>query len=369
MRRTRFRPWAFALLIGALALTAGALSPARDARAGSEPACPSPASGAAASSASVPAAVPIDTPALPPGTMRIYMIDVGQGDSTLVIFPGGRTMLIDAGEKEAAPRIIDLLARLGIRRLDYLVASHNHPDHTGGFARLIEGGYADSSTTAYSWSNREWRGLSWRRVKPGDVLYDNAGATVTCYAIGSRVLGGVYVPPDGNINARSMVLNIKYKGFDYLSGGDLTGAGKHPNLEGPVADALVSRSVHIDVYKVHHHGSRSSSNLYFLKKIMPEFATISVGDDNPYGHPTRSVLKRLNDPSVHVTRIFQTESGDGATAPNVTVAHGQIMVTTDGAEYRFSSEGPGSTPFSYGPYPVDEFAGVWPMFRAPAAAR
>jgi len=308
---------------------------------------------------------PVSRPAAdsPSGTMRIYMIDVGQGDSALVIFPDNRTMLIDAGERESAPHIIDLLKRLGIRTLDFLVASHGHPDHTGGFARLIAEGYTGSSTTAYSWSNREWDGITWHRVKPGDVLHVSAGATVTCYAIGSRVVGGAYVVPERNINARSMVLNIKYRGFDYLSGGDLTGSGNHPNVEDPVGDALARAGVEIDVYKVHHHGSRYSSNLYFLRKIMPEFAMISMGDDNPFGHPTRAVLKRLNDPGVHVTRIFQTESGDGATAPNVTVAHGQIVVTTDGVTYRFAGEGPGSTPFSYGPYPVDEFAGSWPMFR------
>lgn len=298
-----------------------------------------------------------------PGAMRIYVIDVGQGDSALIIFPDNRTMLIDAGEREAAPYIIALLTRLGIRRLDYAVASHGHPDHAGGFGRLVAEGYIGPSTTAYSWWNRNWKGIQWHRVMVGDVLCDSGGATVTCYAAGAHVVGGVYVRPERNLNARSIVLNIKYKGFDYLSGGDLTGAGKHPDVESHVGDALAARGIHIDVYKVHHHGSRSSSNMHFLKKIMPEFATISVGDDNPYGHPTRTVLKRLNDPSVHVTRIFQTQSGDGATAPNVTVANGQIVVITDGTNYRFTNEGPGSTPFSYGPYPVDECTGSWPMFR------
>ncbi len=317
---------------------------------------------AAASAPSVQPSPPADSPS---GKLQIYMIDVGQGDSALVIFPDNRTMLIDAGERESAPHIIDLLKRLGIRTLDFLVASHGHPDHTGGLARLIAEGYAGSSTTAFSGAG-VWDGIPWHRVKPGDVLYDSAGATVTCYAVGGRVAGGAYVAPERDINARSMVLNIKYRGFDYLSGGDLTGSGNHPNVEDPVGDALARAGVRIDVYKVHHHGSRYSSNLYFLRKIMPEFAMISIGDNNPFGHPTRAALKRLNDPGVHVTRIFQTEGGDGATAPNVTVAHGQIVVATDGVTYRFAGEGPGSSPFSYGPYPVDESAGFWPMFRAPA---
>jgi hypothetical protein len=172
----------------------------------------------------------------------------------------------------------------------------------------------------------------------------------------------VYVRPKGNNNARSIVLNINYKGFDYLSGGDLTGTGHHPDVETPLGDALAGLGIRIDVYKVHHHGSRSSSNLRFLGKIMPEFATISVGADNPYGHPTQAVLNRLNHPEVGVRRIFLTERGCGATAPNVTVARGQILVATDGLRYTISNEGPGSAEFSFGPYPVDEFAGFWPMF-------
>ena len=294
--------------------------------------------------------------------LRVYLIDVGQGDSTLLIFPDGQTMLIDAGEAEAAGAVIGLLDRLGIRALDFAVASHGHPDHIGGFGALAEAGYLDPSTTGYAWSGRQWGGIRWRRVRAGDLLCDCGGATVTCYAAGARVAGGAYVRPKGNNNARSIVLNISYHGFDYLSGGDLTGAGHHPDVETPLGDALAGLGIRIDVYKVHHHGSRSSSNLHFLKRIMPEFATISVGADNPYGHPTRAVLNRLNHPEVGVRRIFLTERGCGATAHNVTVARGQILVATDGLRYTISSEGPGSAAFSFGPYPVDEFAGFWPMF-------
>lgn len=296
------------------------------------------------------------------GILRIYMIDVGQGEAALVIFPDKRTMLIDAGEREAAQSIIDFLDRREIKKLDFIVASHGHPDHTGGFSRLIKNGYVDSSTIAYSWSDRTWEGIRWRRVKPGDVIYDSADTTVTCYAARGQVLDGVFVEAGRNNNARSIVLNIKYRGFDYLAGGDLTGSGNHPNVEDPLGDALAARGIQVDVYKVHHHGSRFSSNLYFLQKIMPEFAMISMGDRNSFWHPTQAALDRLNDPSVHVMRIFQTEKGRGGTASNVTVAHGQIAISTDGASYSFSNEGPGSTVFSYGPYPVDEYVCLWPMF-------
>jgi len=291
------------------------------------------------------------------------MIDVGQGDSALVIFPDRRTMLIDAGEKWAGRKITDLLGRLGINKLDILVASHAHPDHVGGFSTVISEGCADSSTMAYGCSDGSWNGMTWHGINAGDVIYSSSGATATCYAVNGHIVGGAYVEPERNKNARSIVLDIRFGGFDYLTGGDLTGSGNHPDVEDPLGDALAAKGIHIDVYKVHHHGSKYSSNLYFLQKIMPEFAMISVGDGNPFRHPTRAALNRLNDPSVHVVRIFQTEEGEGGTASNVTVANGQIVVSTDGASYSFTNEGPESTTFSYGPYPVDEYVPPWPMFH------
>ncbi|MCX6339215.1 MAG: MBL fold metallo-hydrolase [Candidatus Aureabacteria bacterium] len=291
------------------------------------------------------------------------MIDVGQGDSALVIFPDGRTMLIDAGEESAGRNITDLLGRLGIRKLDILVASHAHPDHVGGFSTVISGGYADSSTMAYGCADGSWDEITWHGINLGDVIYSSEGATATCYAVNGHIIGGAYVDPERNKNAKSIVLDIKFKGFDYLTGGDLTGSGNHPDVEDPVGDALAARGVHIDVYKVHHHGSRYSSNLYFLRKIMPEFAMISVGDGNKFRHPTRGAINRLNDSGVRVEKIFQTEKGAGGTAPNVTVANGQVVITTDGAHYSFTNEGPESTTFSYGPYPVDEYVPLWPMFH------
>lgn len=295
-----------------------------------------------------------------PNLMRIYMIDVGQGDSALVIFPDGRTILVDSGVDWEGKSIINLLGRLGIGGLDILVASHGHPDHTRGFSAVISGGYTAPDMAAYSYEDGSWNGVTWCGVQPGEVIYKSGGATAACYAVGGRIVDGTYVDPGRDKNARSVVLNVKFGGFDYLTGGDLTGAGNH-NIEDPLGEALAALGIHVDVYKVHHHGSRHSSNLYFLQKIMPEFAMISVGDGNYFRHPTQGAINRLNDSTVHVERIFQTENGSSGTAPNVTVANGQIVITTDGVHYGFTNEGPGSAAFAFGPYPVDEC--VWPMFR------
>ncbi|MDD5557172.1 MAG: MBL fold metallo-hydrolase [bacterium] len=277
--------------------------------------------------------------------MRIYFINLGtSGDAALIVLPDGKTMLIDAG---AASPVKNLLDRLGIGKLDFMVLTHDHADHYSGFGGLS--GYRDSNTKSYSYKTYSREGVYWNKINAGEVIHQNGELTVTCVASNGNIIGGGYVNPTDE-NARSVVLLVKYRGFDYLTGGDLTGVG--PNVEDRLGDALAARGEAIDIYKVHHHGSRYSSNLYFLKKIMPEFALVSTfGSSHPYQEP----FDRLNHADVHVTRIFQTrDSGSGAWAANRTIANGQILIETDGATMTFRNEGPGSVSFLHGPYDVDE---------------
>jgi len=274
------------------------------------------------------------------GVMRIYAIDVGQGDSALVLFPDGSNMLIDCGPSSSEKNIESLLTRLSISRLNQVVVTHTDSDHDGGYSRLQSHGYIDSSTQRYDWNNTD----------ASEVLFNNAGVTVTCVTTNGHIIGGAYVNPGSTTNDTCVGVLIRFRGFDYLSCGDL-----EATLENLLGDALAARGDKVDILKVDHHGSRYSSPFHFLQQIMPEFAVIMVGDGNSYGHPTQETLDRLNDSSVHVQRIFQTEAGAGGTAGNVTVANGQVMITTDGATYTFQNEGPGSNSFYYGPYSVDEY--------------
>ncbi len=276
------------------------------------------------------------------GVMKIYAIDVGQGDSALVVFPDGSNMLIDCGP--SAKNIKSLLSRLGIAKINRVILTHDDGDHTGGYNSLKSGGYIDSLTQRFDWSN----------TTPGDVFYDNAGATVTCVTSGGYIIGGAYVTPQGD-NDECVGVIVSFRGFDYLTCGDIEYCCGYADVEEPLGQALKARGEQIDVYKVDHHGSRYGSNLNFLKNIMPEFAVIMVGDGNGYGHPTQETIDRLNNSAVHVQRIFQTETGAGGTADNVTVANGEVVITTDGATYSFTNEGPESNPFAYGPYNVDEY--------------
>ncbi|MEI6632970.1 MAG: MBL fold metallo-hydrolase [Chlamydiota bacterium] len=272
-------------------------------------------------------------------TLSIYAIDVGQGDSALVIFPDDSTMLIDTGTSSGVNAVIDLLSRLSITHLDKVVVTHTDGDHDGGYPKLQSVGLIDGSTQRYDWSN----------TSPGDIFYRGGNTTVTCVTSNGHIIDGGYVNPGSNPNGTSVGVVVKCRGFDYLSCGDL-----EDTAENALGEKLAAGGWKIDVLKVDHHGSNSSSPLSFLQNVLPEFAVIMVGH-NSYGHPTQGAIDRLNDPSVHVQKIFQTETGSGGTAGNVQVANGQVHITTDGATYTVANEGPGSTTFSDGPYAVDEY--------------
>jgi len=259
-----------------------------------------------------------------PKTLQIRVNDVGQGDGILVTYPDSTTMSIDCASGSIT------------------AYSHFHSDHCAP----CDGGNFNRNN-----------------VTPGQVIYNKDGVTVTCVAANGKVIdedpAGYKACAPGNDmeNEWSMALWFKYKGFDFLAGGDLAGLAEY-NL----GTKLASRGAKIDIYKVHHHGSASSSGQTFLNNIRPEYAVISVGDGNSYGHPTQQALDRLNKAGVRI--IYQTEKGAGGTASNVVVADGDILFSTDGASYTIS--GPS---FSNGPFPVDEYATpTWPHLIVSEAA-
>ncbi|MCX6355681.1 MAG: hypothetical protein NTZ78_12395 [Candidatus Aureabacteria bacterium] len=257
-----------------------------------------------------------------PNTLQIRVNDVGQGDGIVVTYPDSTTMSIDCASGSIK------------------AYSHFHSDHCAPF----DGGDFNRNN-----------------VIPGQVIYNKDGVTVTCVAANGNVIGqgsaGYKAFDDNRENEWSMALWFKYKGFDFLAGGDLTDPAEY-NL----GAKLAGLDAKIDIYKVHHHGSASSSGQSFLNSIRPEYAVISVGNGNSYGHPTQEALDRLDKAGVRT--IYQTEKGAGGTASNVAVGNGDILFSTDGASYTISSPS-----FSQGPFPVDEYATpTWPHLIVSEAA-
>ena len=252
------------------------------------------------------------------GKLSAYFLDVGQGDSELLIF-GNRTILIDAGETDMGDRVVADLKRLGVTRIDLLVATHSHSDHIGGMQKVLtafpvgqvlDAGVPSASSIYENFLNR---------IDKEQVPYTVAeqGRTIDLDP-SLRIL--VLSPPKERVNddpnENSVVLRISYGTVSFLFTGDLSGDGE---------DALTKTGYALDaqVLKVGHHGSEYATSKTFLSRVHPEVAIIEVGKDNPYGHPHEPTLQRLADAGVTVYR---------------TDRDGTILVRSDGTSYSVTTE-------------------------------
>lgn len=267
------------------------------------------------------------------GDLRIACLDVGQGDSTVIISPSGRSLLFDGGKNGRGDDVVlPYLASVGIDTLDCMVASHYHSDHVGGLDEVYEAipvregvfdrGW-DYSTLTYG-DYAEAVAPQRQTITRGQVFDLGEGVTVTCVAVNTN---DVLDPPynyNNEENEYSVALLVEYGGFDFVVAGDLTGGNGYYDIETTVGPQVGD----VDVYRVNHHASISSSNHAFMQAIAAEVSIISVGD-NTYGHPSQTILDRLVE---YGTFVYQTEAGDGGTLPpeNLKVVNGHIEIVTDG---------------------------------------
>lgn len=252
--------------------------------------------------------------------LKVCFIDVGQGDSTLIT-AGGKTMLVDCGEEEFAGDAAKFLKSSGIERIDYLVGTHPHSDHMGGMYRIIEDfdigeviipdmpdEMLPTTRTFEKFLDAcHEKGLSITRAEPGRFIYiGDARAEI----VGPQ--GSDYT----DLNNYSVSLYIRHGKNSFLLTGDAE--------EESEADMLSSGQLrHADVYKVGHHGSSSSSSAAFLRTVSPDYAVISCGAENPYGHPHESVMERLKR---YTDKIYRTDNC------------GTITFTSDGETLEVSTE-------------------------------
>ena len=270
----------------------------------------------------------------PNGRLQIIHLDVGQGDGAAIISPLGQVVMIDEGQSTTTAMGVTVLAQLqalGVTHVDHHFASHYHSDHIGLFPTIFGTGGVSldygwdrgGSYTTQAYTNYVNTLGSRRRtmVKDQVVTLDSLSAhpvTIKCVNLNGA---GISTTDE---NCLSMVLKVSYGEFNMVFGGDLGGynSGSYKDIESTVGPQVGP----VEVLKVHHHGSTTSTNPTWLSAIQAKIGVISVGNGNSYHHPTSAALGRLHTALV---KTYWTELGNGAepVAGWDKYANGQVIIS------------------------------------------
>lgn len=251
---------------------------------------------------------------------KVHYIDVGQGDCELIECDG-KYMLIDAGENGHEDEVLNYLRKLGVEKLDYVVASHQHSDHIGGLAEVLAEFKADNIimprlTKEQTPTNSTYKAfVNAVAESEAKVIEAKVGAKYTLGTSEFEILGPVTNDAE-DINNMSAVMRLVYGERTFLFTGDAETEEENEVLDN-------GSDVDCDVLKVGHHGSSTSSGNKFLYAATPEICIISCGEGNDYGHPHDKAVSRLKK---QTEEIYRTD------------ICGDIVIETDGVKLSVSYE-------------------------------
>lgn len=260
-----------------------------------------------------------------PKDMRLVFIDVGQGDSQLVVTSSGKAMLIDGGGFASMTdltrnmgdyTVVPFLYDYGITKLDLVVSTHGDDDHLQGLLTVFKEIKVDNLIIPYNMDLEPYRSLlelagkqntATRACKAGDIIkLDND----TNIKVLNPIEGIKYNKSPENNGA--IVFKLNYKDVNILFTGDIEKEAEKILLDN-------NADLKADILKVSHHGSKTSTTEEFLNATDPKIAVISVGKNNNFGHPAESVIERLQNKSVKILR---------------TDIHGTILMKTNGSDIK-----------------------------------
>jgi competence protein ComEC len=243
----------------------------------------------------------------PSQNLTIAFVDVGQGDSILVILPNTKTLLIDGGERESSGKVLATLREHGVSYIDFVVATHPHADHIGGLSDVIknvdvgqvfDSGQVHATQTFENFLDTiNTKQIPLKSVRRGDSI--NIDPTVKIDVLNPPASLPYGASNEAEFNDNSVVLKLTYGEFSVLLTGDMQETNEE-RLVFENATALDS-----EVLKAGHHGSRTSSSSPFLNAVTPKVVIISLGAGNTYGHPHQEALDRIS--SVGTEHLFRTD--------------------------------------------------------------
>ena len=256
---------------------------------------------------------------VPPGTLTVHFIDVGEGDFILLDI-GDNEVLIDGGGK--SPGVVRYIDDYVDGRLEVMVATHPHADHIGGLISVLRAFEVDEIWLNGDTSTSEIYSqfMSAVNSEGAQVFTARRGDTIQAGNLTFNVLHPANL--NGSTNDDSIVLSLSYGQIDFLFTGDV-----EQEAEASMLVQSVVPVPDVEVLKVGHHGSRTASSMQFLQVIKPECAIYMAGQDNSYGHPHEEAIANLCEVGA---QIYGTD------------IHGTVVVTTDGATYDvlLSNNGP-----------------------------
>ena len=252
--------------------------------------------------------------------LQIHFLDVGQGDCTIVLCDG-ESMVIDGGPASASSFVYSYIRNiLELQHIDYVVSTHPHLDHVYGLSSVLNAAPADLVLTpVLEWDSKafnsmvkyaEKQGAPLSVPQEGDTL-QLGGATVTILHCWPEAIDY------GRTNDSSIVVRIDYGQTSFIITGDAEDWSEYMMIDSGV-------NLRADVLRVAHHGSNTASTMEFLQSVQPEYAVISVGKDNGYGHPYQEVLGRLEDINAKILRTDEL---------------GTIIMKSDGEAISVNQEG------------------------------
>ena len=247
--------------------------------------------------------------------LKIHFIDVGQGDSVLIEEAGGKNILVDGGDRanSIADGIIDYLKKQKLKKLDYIISTHPHADHIGGLVDImdnfevgtvLDSGKIHSSKTYENYLIKiDQENINFKTPRRGDQ-FEIGESKITFLHPAEPV-------ENYNLNNSSLVFVLEYANQKFLFTGD---------IEREVEKELLQKypELRVELIKVPHHGSKSSSLSNWISSLNAELAVIQVGADNHYGHPTAEVIKLYQKEGA---RVYRND------------LNGNIVLTADGKNY------------------------------------